>query len=49
MKKVIKTIFLLIIIAGIIVLGYIFLVQPGPRYQSIYLVPENAAFIIESD
>lgn len=49
MKKVIKTIFLLIIIAGIVVLGYIFLIQPGPRYQSIYLVPENAAFIIESD
>ncbi len=49
MKKVIKAIFLLIIIAGIVVLGYIFLIQPGPRYQSIYLVPENAAFIIESD
>jgi hypothetical protein len=49
MKKVIRTIFWLILIAGIVIFGYIFLIQPETGYQSIYLVPENAAFIIESD
>jgi hypothetical protein len=49
MKKVVKSIFWLISIAGIVILVYIFLIQPQARYQSIYLVPENAAFIIESD
>ncbi len=49
MKKIIRTIFWLILIAGLVILGYIFLIQPEAGYQSIYLVPENAAFIIESD
>ena len=49
MKKAIKTIFWFILIAGIVILGYIFLIQPETGYQSIYLVPENAVFIIESD
>jgi hypothetical protein len=49
MKKVVKSIFWLIFIACIVILVYIFLIQPQARYQSIYLVPENAAFIIESD
>jgi len=49
MKKAIKTIFWFILIAGIVILGYIFLIQSEAGYQSIYLVPENAAFIVESD
>ncbi len=49
MKKAIKTIFWFILIAGIVILGYVFLIQPEAGYQSIYLVPENAAFIVESD
>jgi hypothetical protein len=49
MKKAVKTLFWLILIAVIVILGYIFLIKSEAGYQSIYLVPENAAFIIESD
>ncbi len=49
MKKFFKGLFLLVLIAGIVIAGYIFLIEPSTSYQSVYLVPENAAFIIETD
>ncbi len=49
MKKFFKGLFLLVLIAGIVITGYIFLIEPSTSYQSVYLVPENAAFIIETD
>jgi len=49
MKKVFKSILWLILVLVIVISGYIFLIQPEAGYQSVYLVPENAAFIIESD
>ena len=49
MKKFIKT-SALIILTGILSFAvYKFVIEPKESYQSIYLVPENAAFIIESD
>jgi hypothetical protein len=49
MKKFFKTFFLLILIAGAGIIAYIFFIEPSVNYQSVYLVPENAAFIIETE
>ena len=49
MKKFLRVVFLLAIAGGITFAVYKFFIEPRDRYQSIYLVPENAAFIVESD
>ncbi len=49
MKKFLRIIVLLIIAGGVTYAVYKFFIEPRDRYQSIYLVPENAAFIVESD
>jgi hypothetical protein len=49
MKKFFRTLLLLIFIAGAGIIAYIFFIEPSVSYQSVYLVPENAAFIIETD
>jgi hypothetical protein len=49
MKKILRTfllIFLMAVVAGII---YLFFISPEEKFQSIYLVPGNAAYIIETD
>ncbi len=49
MKKFLRITVLLILAVGLSLAVYMFLIEPGESYQSVYLVPENAAFIIESD
>jgi hypothetical protein len=49
MKKFFRVVFLLIAAGGLTFIVYKFFIEPRERYQSIYLVPENAAFIVESD
>ncbi|MBN1187740.1 MAG: DUF3352 domain-containing protein [Bacteroidales bacterium] len=48
MKKFIRWLFLLAILGGGGYLAYIFLLKPSGNYQSIYLVPKDAVFIIET-
>ena len=49
MKKFLKIFFLIIVLSGASYIVYKFFIEPGEGYRSLYLVPENAAFIIEAD
>ena len=49
MKKIIRFIIYLIIIAGILFGAYSYFFSGKSSYRSIYLVPENAALLVESD
>lgn len=48
MKKFFRWLFFLVFIGGLLYLAYIFFLAPSKNYQSIYLVPKNAVFIIET-
>ncbi len=49
MKKFIRILIYIIIIAGILFGAYRYFLSGKSSYQSIYLVPENAALIVESE
>ena len=49
MRKILKLLGVFFAIAVISVLVYLFLISPQEKFQSVYLVPENAAFIVESE
>ena len=49
MKKFLKIFLLIIVLTGASYIVYKFFIESGEGYRSIYLVPENAAFIIEAD
>ena len=49
MKKLIRILICLVIIAAILFWAYRYFLSGKSSYQSIYLVPENAALIVESD
>jgi len=49
MKKLLKIILILLILSGVGYLIYKIYIVPDEKYQSIYLVPGNAAYIIETD
>ena len=49
MKQFLKSILIIILIAIVVGFVYIFFISPEERFQSIYLVPGNAAYILETD
>lgn len=49
MKKFIKSLILLIVISGFAGIIYLFFLSPDEKFQSIYLVPNDAAYIVESE
>lgn len=49
MKKVLRILIILILLAGVVYVAITYFFKPTSDFQSIYLVPANAAFIIESD
>ena len=49
MKKLIRILVFIAIIAGILYAAYRYFLSGKSSYQSVYLVPENAALIVESD
>ncbi len=49
MKKFIRLLIILILLSAIAGAVYLFYLAPGENFQSVYLVPGNAAFIIETE
>lgn len=49
MRKILKLLGAFAVVAVISVFIYLFLISPDEKFQSVYLVPENAAFFIESE
>lgn len=49
MKKFLKSLLLVILIAAVLGFAWLFFISPEERFQSVYLVPENAAYIVETE
>ncbi|MBN2610617.1 MAG: DUF3352 domain-containing protein [Bacteroidales bacterium] len=49
MKKILQFLAVLIVIAVISGIIYLFVLSPGEKFQSVYLVPHDAAYIIETE
>ena len=49
MKRFLKSILLIVLMAAVIGFVYFFFISPEERFQSIYLVPADAAYILETD
>ena len=49
MKKVLKTILIIIVIAIAAGVIYLFFLSPDEKFQSVYLVPPNATYIVETE
>ncbi len=48
MKKLVKSLLLIMMVAVILGFAYLFFISPEEKFQSIYLVPEDAAYIVET-
>lgn len=49
MKKFLKSLLIIILIAMAMGFAYLFFISPEERFQSIYLVPGDAAYIVETE
>ncbi len=49
MKKFLQSFLVVVMILVVLGLAYLFLISPDEKFQSIYLVPGNAAYIVETD